>query len=216
MEHWKPGTQVVIRGVVHNRVWIAHSVTVVQDTASLLVTYLVPGAPCKVTQGLIERKWGGRPNGASRWDEQDSRQWKLADWEWKQRRALILMPPEKYYAVFLFWLDETDEFEGWYVNFQLPFRKTDWTIDTLDLEIDLIIEPDGVWRWKDEVEYQAGVDRGSIPANVAMGVEEGREEIIALLSSGSPLFDRQWLDWWPDPKWEIPRLHPAWDLLVDP
>lgn len=215
MEHWEPGTQVVMRGIVHNRVWIAHSVTVVQDTPDLLITYLTPGAPCKVTQGLIERKWGGVPNGASRWDEQDRGGWKLADWTWQQRRALILMPPDKYYAIFLFWLEGTVEFEGWYVNFQLPFRKTDWTIDTLDLEIDLIIGPDGAWRWKDETEYLDGVNRGSIPADVAAKVEEAREEVLALLASDSPLFDHIWLDWRPDPAWGVPELHLSWDSFVD-
>jgi protein associated with RNAse G/E len=165
---------------------------------------------------LIERKWGGAPNGGSRWDEQDSGRWEMADWVWQQRRALILMPPETYYAVFLFWSDRTSEFEGWYVNFQLPFRRTDWSIDTLDLEIDLIIEPDGSWRWKDEAEYQSGVWRGSIPADVAAEIEKARKEVLSLLSSGSRLFDRKWLEWQPDPKWEIPRLHPAWDSFVGP
>ena len=213
LRDWEPGTQVVMRGIAHNRVWIAHTVTVVQDTPELLIIYLTPGAPCKVSQGLIDRKWGGRANGGSRWDEQDGGQWQLADWRWQHRRALILMPSGKYFAVFLFWLETTGAFEGWYVNFQLPFRKTAWSIDSLDLEIDLIVDPDGAWRWKDEAEYLAGVGRGSIPAGVAARVEEAREEIIALLGSGSPLFDRKWLDWRPDPAWRIPELPAQWNQL---
>lgn len=216
MASWEPGTHTVIRGIAHDRVWIAHAVTIVQDTTDLLITYLTPGAPCKVPQGLIERKWGGIPNGGSRWDEQDGRQWKMSDWQWKQRRALILMPPEKYYDVSLFWSDETDEFECWYVNFQLPFRRTDWTIDTLDLELDLIIKLDGTHQWKDEAEYLEGVRRGSIPADTAARVEEAREEVLTLLAAATPLFDRKWLDWKPDPGWGIPQLHPLWDSLVDP
>lgn len=210
---WPPGTPVVIRGVVRDQVWIAHPVTVVSDTAEMLVVYLAPGAGCKVPQGLIDRKWGGHPNGGSRWDEQDGGQWRLADWIWQHRRALWLMPPEKYYAVILFWLEETGEFEGWHVNFQLPFRKIEWAIDTLDLEIDLIIAPDGAWRWKDEAEYLEGIRRGSIPADTAARVEEAREEVLTLLTNGSPLFDRKWFDWRPDPGWGIPQLHPEWDKV---
>ena len=213
---WKPGTQVVIRGVVHNRVWIALSTTVVQDTDGLLVTYLVPGAPCKVSQGLIERKWGGTENGSSRWAEQDGRQWQLSDWTWKYRRVLALMLPAKYYAVLLFWLDNTDEFEAAYINFQMPYRKTEWTIDTLDLELDLIIKPDGTHHWKDEAEYLEGVRRGSIPADSAARVDEAREEVLKLLSTGSPLFDRKWLDWRTDPGWGIPQLHPTWETVIVP
>jgi len=214
LRDWKPGTPVIIRGIAHNRVWIAHSVTVVQDTADLLVTYLTPGAPCKVPQGLIDRKWGGATNGGSRWDEQDAGDWQLVDWIWRQRRALIFMPPNKYYAVFLFWLEETEEFEGWYVNFQLPYRKTEWSIDTLDLEIDLIIKPDGTHYWKDEAEYLEGVRRGSIPADVATQIKEAREEVLTLLTTGSPLFDHKWLDWRPDPRWSIPSLPDNWRVIA--
>ncbi len=57
MSYWKPGTPVVTRGIVHNRVWIAYAGTVVQDTDDLLVTWMVPEAPCKVPRGLIARKW---------------------------------------------------------------------------------------------------------------------------------------------------------------
>ncbi|MCL4805331.1 MAG: hypothetical protein KJ046_13595 [Anaerolineae bacterium] len=81
MKEWEPGTPVVIRGIAHNRVWIAHAVTVVQDSADLLIAYLTPGAPCKVPQGLIDRKWGVKPNGASRWDEQDGGDWRQVDWQ---------------------------------------------------------------------------------------------------------------------------------------
>jgi protein associated with RNAse G/E len=210
---WKSGTHVIIRGIAHNRVWIAHAVTVVEDTPDLLVTYLQPGAHCKVPHGLIERKYTPNLDGLSRWDEQDSREWKLDDWRWQHRHVLILMPPEAYYAVYWFWSTDFIEFEGWYVNFQLPFHKTEWSIDTLDLEIDLIIDPDGVWRWKDEPEYLTGVRRGSIPAVVASRVEDAREEILMLFSNGSPFFDRKWLSWQPEPDWEIPQLPPDWDIV---
>ena len=215
MKIWAAGTSIVIRGIVHGRVWIAHFVTVVEDAPELLVTYLTPGAPCKVPYGLIERKWGGVPNGASRWEEQDGHRWTMADWEWKRRHALILMPPDTYYGIYLFWSEGSWEFEGWYVNFQLPFRNTGWTIDTLDLELDLIVRPDGTHYWKDEAEYREGVRRGSIPADAAARVEEAREEVLAQVSNGSPLFDGKWLDWRPDPGWDVPQLHQMWDRIVD-
>ena len=213
MKSWLPGDQIAIRGVIHNRVWIAHPVTVVQDTSDFVAAYLVPGALCKVTRGLIERKWGGVPNGASRWDEQEAKQWEMADHVWRQRRALIFLPPEKHYAVYWFWEDETDTFTGWYVNFQLPFHRTAQTLDTLDLEIDLIIRPDGSWRWKDEEEYWAGVRRGSISAEVAAAVAAAQEEALQLLTGGSPLFDRRWLEWRPDPHWSTPSLPDDWQVI---
>lgn len=208
---WKPGTQVILRGIAHNKVWIVHPVTVVQDSPDLLVVQLVPGTLCKIPAGLIDRKYSGNGSGHSRWDEQDSREWQMRDWIWQHRRALILLPSEKYYAVYWFWLDSTDEFEGWYVNFQLPFRRTRFSIDTLDLEIDLIIRPDYTHQWKDEAEYLEGVKRGSIAAGVAGKVEKAREEVLNLAMAKSPLFDPRWFEWRPDPAWEIPQLHPSWN-----
>lgn len=214
MERWEPGTHVVRRGIVHNRVWNARLVTVVRDLPDLLVVYFGPGAAGKVSRGLVERKYVPTQNAISRWDEQDARDWELIDWPWKERRALVLMPPWKYYSVFLFWTDETDEFEGWYVNFELPFHRTDASIDTFDLEIDLIIKPDGSWHWKDEADYQEGVRRGAIAADTAARVEEAREEVLALIASGSPLFDGEWLEWRPDPTWENLELPIGWETVA--
>ena len=213
MNRWKPGAQVMLRGIAHDKVWIVHPVTVVQDSPELLAVQLVPGTPCKIPAGLIDRKYNSNARGRSRWDEQDGRQWQMSDWIWQHRRALILLPPQKYYAVYWFWLYDSGAFVGWYVNFQLPFGRTSFSIDTLDLEIDLIIRPDYSHQWKDESEYLEGVRRGSIAAGVAGEVEKAREEVLSLAKSKSPLFDPGWLDWQPDPAWEIPQLHPSWSVV---
>jgi len=215
MNCWQPGAQVMLRGIAHNKVWIVHPVTVVQDSPDLLAVQLVPGTPCKIPAGLFDRKYSDGASDHSRWDEQDSRQWQMRDWTWQHRRALILLPPQKYYAVYWFWLLDSDEFEGWYVNFQLPFTRTHFSIDTLDLEIDLIIRPDHRHQWKDELEYLEGVKRGSIPAEVAREVEKAREEALNLIMAKSPLFDPGSLEWKPDPAWEIPPLHPHWNIVDD-
>jgi protein associated with RNAse G/E len=207
---WAPGTEVTIRGVVHNRVWIAHAMTVVEDSSTALITYLTPRAPCKIPKGLLDRKWGGGSNGGSRWDEQDGRQWELVDWRWKHRHSLTFLPVDKFYGIFWFWLEKTGEFECWYVNFQLPFQKSGQCVNTLDLELDLIVRPDGSWYWKDETEYLEGIRRGSIPAEVAGQVEIAREEVISSLPT---LFDPKWLDWRPAAHWEVPQLSPDWNVV---
>lgn len=117
-------------------------------------------------------------------------------------------------SVYWFWLEDTDAFEGWYVNFQLPFGRTPFSINTLDLEIDLIIRPDHTYHWKDEREYLEGLRRGSIAAGVAREVARAREEVLNLALAKSPLFDPEWLEWKPDPAWEIPQLHPNWNVVL--
>lgn len=214
MTTWLPGTPLALRGIVHNKVWIAHAVRVIEDTDELLAVYLQPGAACKIPSGLIGRKYSGEMNAGSRWDEQDGPGWQLMDWEWQHRSAIILMQPDKYYDVNWFRSADTGLFEGWYVNFQLPFRKTVRTIDTLDLEIDLIVEPDKTSRWKDESEYQEGVRRGSIPAEQARAVEKARLEVVGLIAGGSPLFDDpRWHDWQPQRGWTPPQLPDDWSVV---
>ena len=54
------------------------------------------------------------------------------------------------------WLSflESGEQWGWYVNFQEPYRRTERGIETMDLALDIIAEPDrSSWRWKDEDEF---------------------------------------------------------------
>ena len=210
---WSPGTAVALRGIAHDKVWIAHAVRVIEDTADHLAVYLQPGAQCKIPRGLIGRKYSGSANSGSRWDEQDGGAWTLVDWRWQQRSAVILMQPNQYFAVFCFRSAAADVFESWYVNFQSPFSRSATTIDTLDLEIDLVVNPDLSWYWKDEEEFQAGVQRGSITAEQAQQVAAAREEILGLLGTNSSLFSPRWTKWHPDPPWDAPSLPADWQTV---
>jgi protein associated with RNAse G/E len=214
--YWNSGDQVVRRGVVGNRVWIAHPVTVVQDTLAQTILLLTPGSLCKFSAGLIERKYAG--NNAvtlSRWGEQDAGQWQLVDWVWRQRRFLIFMEPDAYFSTALVWEHDTDEFLGWYVNFERPFTRTPLGFDTLDLEVDLMVQPDGAWRWKDEAEYREGVRRGSISSAVAQQVEQARVEALHRVQSAASPFDTSWQAWRPEPAWPIPQLPANWAQVVE-
>lgn len=213
MNFWQPGTPIAMRGIAHDRVWMAHAVRVVEHTSDWLAVYLQPGAECKIPGGLIGRKYSGSNNHGSRWDEQDGRVWSLMDWNWQHRSALIVMRPDKYYAVYKFWLAETGAFEGWYVNFQVPYRTTATSVDTLDLEIDMVIAPDLTWQWKDEAEYDRGVKRGSITPTQAKEVSAAREEILELVQSGAPLLAQPWPEWRPNPEWTAPALPVDWQLV---
>lgn len=209
--YWQPGDQVTRRGVVGRRVWIAHPVTVVQDTPAQTILLLVPGSRCKFSAGLIERKYAGASTAKqSRWDEQDAGQWQLVDWVWQRRRFLFFMEAGAYFATALVWEHDTDEFLGWYVNFERPFTRTPLGFDTLDLEVDLMVRPDGSWQWKDEVEYREGVRRGAIAPEVARQVEQARVEALNRVQTAVPPFDTSWLTWRPDPAWPIPQLPDNW------
>src|SRR6185437_16867690 len=76
--------------------------------------------------------------------------------------------PGDWYAVWVF--RREDEFAGWYVNFQEPFRRWDGGFDTQDLELDIWIPRDGPWEWKDREALEERVREGRFTADQAAHV----------------------------------------------
>jgi predicted RNA-binding protein associated with RNAse of E/G family len=75
----------------------------------------------------------------------------------------MILEPDKFYSVRLYWHEASNTFRGYYVNFQLPFKRSQCGIDTLDLELDLVIGTDYSFAWKDLEDYKQGIEAGVIP-----------------------------------------------------
>jgi predicted RNA-binding protein associated with RNAse of E/G family len=110
----------------------------------------------------------------------------------------------------LFWNHASNEFLGYYVNFQLPFQTSDCGIDTLDLDLDIDIEPDLTYRWKDEDDYQRAIEHGVITAEWAACIEHAKPEVLDRLAKRGYPFDGSWLDWKPEANWSAPKLPENW------
>jgi len=205
-----PGAVAVIRGLYRGCVWNAQAARVVEDREDSTWLALLPGADCRVPEALSSgRRWGVD----ERWPLAEAGGWALAPWQWKGARSLVLLEPERPYSISHFWHADTDAFLGWYVNFQLPFRRFPEGFDTLDLDLDLVVGPDRKWGWKDEAEYDTGIGQGGIEASWAEAVEAARPEVLARVANADSPFDGSWRDWTPDPTWEAPALPPGWDQV---
>ena len=132
---------------------------------------------------------------------------------WRTNRLLILLEPEKYYAKNFFWEQQSGRFLGYYINFQLPFKRTSIGFDMLDLELDLIIAPDFHWQWKDWENYQQGISSGVIRREWVEQIENGKKEVFDKFENRLYPFDGSWLDWVPDPSWQPPPLPENWDKI---
>lgn len=134
---------------------------------------------------------------------------RLAIGGWQGRSALILMPPGRAHSVW--WFFSGDEFDGWYVNLEARtglWRYGDqYGVDVTDHELDLVIDPDRGWQWKDEAELDAVTGQpGYWDAAASAGIRaEGRRVLDDLAAGGFP-FDGSWCDFRPDPAWPVPRL----------
>lgn len=205
---WKPSDIILGRGIFNNRVWTAIPVIVVKDSPEELVAALLPGTECMTEIDYAK----GRKDGKRRWDFK-YRDWKMAPFLWRTNRVLMVIEPNKFYSVRLYWQEESNTFLGYYINFQLAFKRSHCGIDILDLELDLMIDPDFSFEWKDLDDYKQGIETGIIAPGWVAEIEVAKTEVIDRLAKRQYPFDGSWLDWMPDPNWTPPKLPKNWDQI---
>jgi protein associated with RNAse G/E len=126
---------------------------------------------------------------------------------------LIFLEPEKYYSTLLFWDHEADRFSCYYINFQVPFRRSRCGFDTLDLDLDIVIDPHYNWKWKDIEDYQDGIREGGIRDEWVTGVEQAQADVFERIHNRRYPLDGSWLGWRPDPAWAPPNLPERWRIV---
>ena len=206
---WSRGAPVVLRGIYAGRVWTAQSVLVLQDTPDQVVLLQLPGAACAMPEGYWRWKKGDLSRG-TRWDDMLGLDWKLREYPWHTNRFVMILEPGSYFATFYIWHHAVNEFQCYYINFQLPFQRTRFGFDTLDLDLDIVVAPDYSWRWKDVDSYQEGVSRGGIEPHWAQAIENAKAVIFDRIAQRSQSLDGAWLNWMPDPGWAPPQLPEGW------
>jgi len=205
---WKPGEVVLLRGIYNQRPWIVQSTLVVKDSEEEIALALLPGAECILPEGYIHERQ--RPEW-NRWEDHRNDTYHMGRYIWHTNRLLILLEPNKYYATIYFWEDQSNRFLCYYINFQLPFVRATTGFDTLDLELDIVIERTYAWRWKDLEDYQDGIARGVLVKQWTDEVEMAKKEVIKKIELRQYPLDGTWLNWRPDPNWHPPRLPENWD-----
>ena len=205
---WKPGDIVAWRGIRNNRIWHVQPTIVVKDEPGELVLTLLPGTEC-----MAEETYPQGKNKSRRWWDFKNNDWKLAKYHWHTNRLLLIFESEKCYSTILFWDHNTGVFLCYYINFQLPFQRRYDSADTLDLELDMIVNPDFNLRWKDVDEYRLAIENGWISSEWMREIEKAKPEILERIEKRQYPFDGSWLDWRPDPGWSPPRLPENWDKI---
>ena len=131
--------------------------------------------------------------------------WVFTDSEWGVS-TLWLTEWESQHSVWVSFLDDGSHW-GWYINMQRPLRRTARGVTTMDLMLDIIIEPDlSGWHWKDEDEFQAMLDWGLLSSVEAAGIRAEAARVIERAMAAEPPFRDPWPMWTPDPTWSFPAL----------
>lgn len=206
---WKPGHVIALRGIYNQRAWYVQSAVVVEDGPNHVVLAVLPGAECVAHTDYIHGRHGASGKW-DRWKDYMSGNWDVQKYAWRTNRLLILLEREKYYATILFWNHESNEFLCHYVNFQLPYTRTPFSIDTLDLDLDIIIHPDCSFEWKDIDDYERALEHGAFLPEWIQGIEAAKPEVLDSLEKRQYPFDGSWLSWVPDPNWAPPKLPEDW------
>lgn len=201
------GGTAVIRGVLNGRIWYEWAARVLNADESSVTTARWPGSATRDIPFYIESlRTGSRE---LRIESQQARargEWELADSVWQRTGVVEQVESKRWFSVSrMFGADGA--LLCWYVNFERPptWRSDGW--DTNDLALDLVVEPDGSWEWKDEDEYEHERKVGLITDAEHASVQGAREEAVALIEARGGLFAESAGErWLPEPTWALPVL----------
>ena len=192
---WEPGDQIVRRELCLGRPWLGQAAVVVQDSDDLLALYIPEGSELAYPEG----DW---PGGRHPWEGKN---------RWRGHGVLQLQRPSEAHAVWLFWQGAERSLGCWYVNLQAPFRRTAVGIDTQDHELDVVIQPNGDWRFKDEEWLDRWIELGRWTQAEVDAIRAEGTRIAAELEAGRRWWSESWAGWRPDPAWRGGDLPAGWE-----
>ncbi|MGB3306242.1 MAG: DUF402 domain-containing protein [Thermomicrobiales bacterium] len=205
--YWKPGDQVLIRFRRTGLVSYAIPATIVRDDPECSMLFVTPGTPTKtrvmpdgspIPRDLPYDQLAGLPH-------------KVGDGMWQRNHGLIIFPHGVAHDVRLYWSEGDWSFRGWYVSLQDPVRRVATGFDTGDHVLDLDVDPDLQWHWKDEDEFAIAHEIGRFTPAEAAAIRAEGERVIAEVEARRWPFDGSLLDWRPDPSWPVPSVPDNWN-----
>jgi hypothetical protein len=207
---WKPGEQILQQDLWLGKLIGSRPQTVIEDRPTLLVLYSHPYAPYMTAAMGGRRRLLSLEETVTRMMSSD-----LPPFEERnsgRNHVLTLTPPESRHSVWLFW-GEDWQFECWYVNLQAPIRRTVKGVLVQDQVLDIRVEPDGTWKWKDEDEFTLMYQRGFFTDEEASIIRAEGERMIQKIESRASPFGDGWEQWRPFSEWSKLQIPPDWDVL---
>lgn len=126
--------------------------------------------------------------------------------------TLRLMFPGRTHSVSLFWTDSGDgrRLGKYFINMEEPLRRTPIGFDTQDHTLDVVVQPDLSWAWRDEEELANHVAEGFFTPSLAEAVRDEGLKVIDEFRRGTHPCLSGWPDWTPESDWEIPVVSESW------
>jgi hypothetical protein len=129
------------------------------------------------------------------------------DHVWERTHGLRCLREGEGHTIEVHW-DAAWSFLGWYVNLQAPLVVRGTMFDTTDWALDIVIDPDGTWRWKDEDDFAHAQELGIFDAATAARIRAEGERVIA-----ERPWPTGWEDWRPPADWGPLELPEDWHVV---
>lgn len=205
------GTTVVAEDRWHDLLWAAVPQRAVRSSADELITYLPTGA--------VATRASSR--GLSGTSELTRDERKLLALRTRQARVvetreapdkLFFYRADRWSRVNLGWDHNSGRFLGWYVNFEFPAQPTPTGVHTMDLVLDIWVNPDRSWEWKDRSDYLEVLNDGTLHPGIDTDLRAETTRVLEEISAGIGPFAERWLTFRPGSGWACPTLPPpfAW------
>ena len=210
---FQPGEHIAIRNVFKGRVQTVLPSVVVTDTPELIATWLPLGT--EVLNGVSDPNAKfERGKGHLNAETMAATSWTMVPRKWHTGGTLRLKNPRSMWSLWVFWNEGMTDLRGWYINIDMPYKRTRFGFDTLDLVLDVVVEPDRKsWRYKDEDEFAEAIEVGLFSEREASEVRATAAEALETVRANRPPFNDIWAKWRPDILWELPELPDDWERV---
>jgi cold shock CspA family protein len=130
---------------------------------------------------------------------------------WSDTNVLLVADADEWNSTWLWWNSTWGAFAGYYINFELPWRRFRLGFDTSDLCLDLVVSPALEWEWKDREAFEHRVSVGLIPRSWEASISASADRVLQRIASHAPPFDGSLADWRPDAGWRVPPVPGEWN-----
>lgn len=129
------------------------------------------------------------------------------DKEWEETHVLRFERAGLRHSVEVYWSEDW-RLLGWYVNLQTPVVVNGRFVDTQDCVLDIVVQPDGTWAWKDEDELEQALELGVLDEREAAELRAEGERVVAARP-----WPTGWEEWRPPAAWGPLGLPRDWHVV---
>lgn len=206
---WKPGTQILQHEMWGEGIGLVRPITVVEDSPERLAMYSHPMSTY-ASRGIQNRLTIPLSKRVDMFMELlDPGVGKFVKKVWSNHHVLILTPFDSLDSTYLFWTADW-QLSFWYINLQAPLRRSSRGVQTHDYTLDIVVQPDMSWSWKDVDEFEELIKRGFFTDEQVTSIRADADRMVRTIESAGSPFSEGWENWRPDPAWPVPELPDDW------